>query len=813
MHNKSISRVTMSKIRNRDNSLKWLETGYLNESSCANIHSYYDKFINEKFNCNKEGFKYLVKNWNGLDPNSNLAFNKIIEAFDMLCESGNIGDITTCSNIICESLVPKVRNGAQAMDYIKMKTRRFKTKLSTKITSKIDNNKSAASDIAKDIQAKLQVKGSISSAPASSQTKEEERVEAAIENAYIKIENSIFDQIQCDRILKNHKTLSKYIDIDSIFKESYDVELALDEICDLITRFNSSVAVQYNTALENSWYAINKNGLSYNNKSLVNYITDYFLFRESFKEEDLQDISNILKENKIIDFTEAFESYNTVNGLEELDDLYTLDQYMLGTLFESDINILEEGLNKAQQLINNFKRDTKKTPEKLKTFITKFFVLSKNNIVDGTPSVLNMIRQFVVLSTLAIHPIVFCTTLIVDYCIKMKLRRKETAKIRDDIKKEKDKVKKKIDSAKSESVKNRLEEYLKSLDSAYKKVDDYYRSLHTDDENYKRDEEEGYDDDEEFDFDFDFGSDDFNIESSIKNDIVDMIILAESIDLLIEKNITDDIIDCLRSYSIGEIVTVTNFACISNGLVNTEKLKEAMEEYKDSILSKSDNSSGYGSVLCDSIYKLNNVSEFNYTIEAAIILADTAKQVYELNSRVRSGVVHEMNISNTLKLATDKVKKTAVSLSDKEKAVSRTIDSSLNTLRDSTERALRNDNREAIIRGSMLPSASKIIKGAIISGAAFAVNPAIAVIGVLGAFAANKRLKGKERQLILDDIEIELKMCEKYIRAAEDNNDMKALKQLYTIQKNLERQKQRIKYNMKVKFNQNVPNTASDNDD
>ena len=64
--------------------------------------------------------------------------------------------------------------------------------------------------------------------------------------------------------------------------------------------------------------------------------------------------------------------------------------------------------------------------------------------------------------------------------------------------------------------------------------------------------------------------------------------------------------------------------------------------------------------------------------------------------------------------------------------------------------------------------------------------------------------------MVLDEIEIELKMCEKYIDIAESKNDMKSLKQLLTIQRNLQRQQQRIKYKMKVDFNQN-PNSPDDN--
>ena len=45
-------------------------------------------------------------------------------------------------------------------------------------------------------------------------------------------------------------------------------------------------------------------------------------------------------------------------------------------------------------------------------------------------------------------------------------------------------------------------------------------------------------------------------------------------------------------------------------------------------------------------------------------------------------------------------------------------------------------------------------------------------------------------------------MTEKYLRIAEDNNDMKATRQLLKTQRDLQRQQQRIKYRMKVYNNQ-----------
>ena len=57
-------------------------------------------------------------------------------------------------------------------------------------------------------------------------------------------------------------------------------------------------------------------------------------------------------------------------------------------------------------------------------------------------------------------------------------------------------------------------------------------------------------------------------------------------------------------------------------------------------------------------------------------------------------------------------------------------------------------------------------------------------------------MQKKERQLILDDIDIELKMCDRYISDAENKNDLKKIRELEKIKRNLIRQKQRITYKM-----------------
>ena len=213
--------------------------------------------------------------------------------------------------------------------------------------------------------------------------------------------------------------------------------------------------------------------------------------------------------------------------------------------------------------------------------------------------------------------------------------------------------------------------------------------------------------------------------------------------------------------------------------------------------------------LNENIRKLNNSPmSYNVTNNTKGLIC-TLNWINEMVSSTNCSAILEMNFSNTIKLAMNKLKNTAVKLSDKEKKISNDIDVSMASISRGLEDALKNDSREAIIKGRILPSASKTIKIALATGAAWAVSPAVAVIGAIGAFACSTKLKAKERQLVLDDIEIELKMCERYLKMAEDKEDMEAIRQIEITQRSLERQRQRIKYKMNVVYHDKVPDIKS----
>lgn len=161
------------------------------------------------------------------------------------------------------------------------------------------------------------------------------------------------------------------------------------------------------------------------------------------------------------------------------------------------------------------------------------------------------------------------------------------------------------------------------------------------------------------------------------------------------------------------------------------------------------------------------------------------------------------NISNKLnnmKIYLQGLKSKAKDMGQKERELSRQLDSTFNNFSKSVKNALISDRRESIIKGSVIPSFSKSIKiclGLVTLGV-IAHNPIVPLIAAIGGLAASKKLTKKERILLLDEIEIELDVVEKEIANADSRNQIKKYRALLKYKKDLQRQYQRIKYNVRV---------------
>lgn len=168
-------------------------------------------------------------------------------------------------------------------------------------------------------------------------------------------------------------------------------------------------------------------------------------------------------------------------------------------------------------------------------------------------------------------------------------------------------------------------------------------------------------------------------------------------------------------------------------------------------------------------------------------------------SHGKKSIFKGINI-NSLKLSLEGLKAKFKDMNQKQKELTKQVDNASKMFVKGMKDALISDRREAIIKGSVIPSFSKCIKISILLiGSGFiAGNIAVPVIGAIGGFAASKRLTKKERLLLLDEIETELQVLEKEISLAESNNQMNKYRALLRTKKDLQRQYQRIRYNIRV---------------
>ena len=528
------------------------------------------------------------------------------------------------------------------------------------------------------------------------------------------------------------------------------------------------------------------------------------------------------KDNRFSKYYEAAEDTGVIRS--EIREAMTYNTgYMLSIKEETDFN----------KIFNDFKasnQDGKET--KLKFLINKLYSTNVENVVEGTPNLLAYIRNFFIIGTFAvpvIGPFLGIITFIADKFVALHMDRKNTEQMRTAFQNEIRATTKKIESSKSEENKKRLEEYKKSLTEAYNKIDEYYEGLLSDaelDAKYDAADDDdikggdsfgdfGDDFGDDFDFgdnddDFDFNDDDFDKLEEAAKFIPLMSKLCEAYEITCpEKTFDQEKCHKMLTTAPSIVKDLGDVAVKFPSIIPPDELKRAIEDTKSDVqigrvkvnmVERYDLQNTYDDLLKvhDESTKINDIfyEARHFACEIEIIRA--LNEVY--SSCVYYSPITEASFLNSLKLASEKIKKGIQKLSDKDREISKNIDVSVNNVKKSAERALEADNREAIIKGSVLPSASKVLKLAIANAAiGIVAGPAAAVIATLGYLGVSKVTKEKQRRAILDEIEIELKMCQKYIDLAESKNDLKALKNLYTIQRNLERQRAKVKFHLQVK--------------
>jgi hypothetical protein len=237
-------------------------------------------------------------------------------------------------------------------------------------------------------------------------------------------ESSISDKKSkaIDRILNNHNNIleSGFYQFDII--KGRRIDDMLDMLTETVDKFNMHEHKKYIVSIMEASYLFDKNNIEYDPSEIINKLTDHYLI----KNESSKDLASI-KENM---------TSSLFTLLEEFDSSNDYNVYLL----ESEDYADSEDI---KTLLNTYKKDTEKSDSKLKQIIIKMYSKSPAQIIDDTPHVLSLIRNFAIIGGLAINPFLGLVTLIADKWIGMTVSREQTERMCNVFKKEQEKANKK----------------------------------------------------------------------------------------------------------------------------------------------------------------------------------------------------------------------------------------------------------------------------------------------------------------------------------------------------------------------------------
>ena len=837
-------------IKDINNRIQLLNSNIISEPNVNLLESVYR---NDTFSV--KNAEYAIHNWRGLNEDGDVnAFLEALNIYSDMCNSKTSnGLLNTLGNYII-SEANKVRNADQLKRSLKMRLGRLNNKITTKTSNKIDSVTNAVQRSISNLTNTLP--SSVIKTPmttTSSGGSDEVSMESyVLLSAYeVASKNS-----SCDRIIENYKKINKRYGVNQIIAEMTDstemYEVSM-RIANFMDTYNLPFKDKYSIALECSYYGMESHRIHPKPSTIIDAVTDYFIFTRGLSESELYDIMDVSTKSIVFDGPE-FDTLGYLN-LQDAEDSpessyidipQLVSQYTGDSIYESDSaeNIIKDktkeindsietlntdakkGIvdgknsvkdNKLKNQIDEFRKNCNKDPNdktlptKFKSLISSIFSKTPEQIIFEMPNLLGVIRAFIIIGALAIHPIIGILSFITSEILKVHYSRKSLDKITTAYKNEIKIVEGKLEKKDSKDLQKYLDELKKDLD----KIETYEREMYTDEENDERDEakwaaeyesddnDSSSDSDEEDDWD-DMDWSDIDEQTSISiNNIAT--IMESLIGPLQDRDISGLIKDNIVKLSPDVIDTIADFSITVPVILERKPLCSTIEEYRNDLRKSSRQTKSIDDYikinrLNEAIYKLNNAP---MTYNTSVSLYDCEKVLTLIDEMVKfdqSIYITEMDFINNIKIAMNNIRRDAVKLSDAEKRTSKNIDMSLGSIAKGINDCMKADARDRVAAEKILPPASKCIKYAIATGAAWAVNPALAVLGVVGKIFCDKKFEHKFKQQALDDIEVELKICKRKIEEAENNNAKSdELRELYKIKRELERQRQRIKYSFLTK--------------
>lgn len=686
---------------------------------------------------------------NILELDSNID-TAIMKSVDLLLELYKYNDPVVVNKHRQKVLesITKVRDANQFKNYLQRKMALHKGRVKNKVSNIVDK-------VHNDIKngAKTAANNIASAVPGNSGDGEQ----AAHETLNM-MYKAACENVTYDRIIKNYEKISRRFDFDKIVIERVftkdDAVRETARICKLIDTYNMSSINKFKVATENYLFVLSKNACPYNTVDIVEAAADYFLLNSDDKE-----LYSVALESTLNDMA----NYNPF-GSSDISKI--VDK--INKPKETDLDeVIDFNTNRMDAYIAQFKHvpthtEFVKMIETLPNVVGMKTYINHMDIIFDTLNMINddTTQYFVTL-------LKFNEALLSCY-------------------EGKDKV---------DLIKSLLAIYEQYANKIDKDIVDRMRLLVA------------------------------NINESVDESLITLPakidMLLESLESLAEKDANSLIEESFDRFSLDDIDGITQLTKLDPSVIKPSGYQTVLKDTLKTARRKQYKTfEDYEKIDCikDNLNKLKDIddsSDEDMSLDEAIISTKVKEacvnSLYDFTKYPTT--LKEMNIVNTIAMASEKVKAKLSDVSADVSNLSRQFDAQMDQLKGVVNtKDLESENREAVIAGNILPKASRIIKLAITAGVGYFINPAISVIVVLGYLGMSLDAQSKERRKVLEEIELELEMTNRYLKKAEDDGSLEKQRELLKIKKKLESQKARLMYNMAFKHGEALPGKNKDDD-
>lgn len=690
----------------------------------------------------------VFKNILELDSNIDTA---IMKSVDLLLELYKYNDpvvVNKHRQKVLESIT-KVRDANQFKNYLQRKMALHKGRVKNKVSNIVDKVHNDLKDGAKKAASNI-----ASAIPGNSSDGGEQAAHETLNMMYkVACENVTYD-----RIIKNYEKIGRRFDFDKIVIEKVftknDAVREAARICKLIDTYNMSSINKFKVATENYLFVLSKNACPYNTVDIVEAAADYFLLNS-----DDRELYSVALESTLNDMS----NYNPF-GSSDISKI--VDK--INKSKETDLDeVIDFNTNRMDAYIAQFKHvpthsEFVKMIETLPNVVGMKTYINHMDIIFDTLNMINddTTQYFITL-------LKFNEALLSCY-------------------EGKDKV---------DLIKSLLAIYEQYANKIDKDIVDRMRLLVA------------------------------NINESVDESLITLPakidMLLESLESLSEKDANSLIVESFDRFSLNDIDGITQLTKLDPSVIKPSGYQTVLKDTLRTARRKQYKTfEDYEKIDCikDNLNKLKDIddsSDEDMSLDESIISTKVKEacvnSLYDFTKYPTT--LKEMNIVNTIAMASEKVKAKLSDVSADVSNLSRQFDAQMDQLKGVVNtKDLESENREAVIAGNILPKASRIIKLAITAGVGYFINPAISVIVVLGYLGMSLDAQSKERRKVLEEIELELEMTNRYLKKAEDDGSLEKQRELLKIKKKLESQKARLMYNMAFKHGEALPGKNKDDD-